>query len=176
MKRTDYEINPEQMFSGQLSFLANDYPCRIQMSVLGHSYVFQNAEAAFQAGKCLNPMQVAQIAQTADPSKARQMGKRVTVRSDWETYRVAWMKQVLKCKFTQNDLLMRKLTSTYPLPLSNTNLTGDTFWGISSGSGKNHLGRILMEIREEYREHGIDPVGLDVLQFDHMPDGAFPWD
>lgn len=176
MKRTDYEINPEQMFSGQLSFLANDYPCRIQMSVLGHSYVFQNAEAAFQAGKCLNPMQVAQIAQTADPSEARQMGKRVTVRSDWETYRVAWMKQVLKCKFTQNDLLMRKLTDTYPLPLSNTNLTGDTFWGISSGSGKNHLGRILMEIREEYREHGIDPVGLDVLQFDHMPDGAFPWD
>ena len=163
MKRTDYEINPEQMFSGQLSFLANDYPCRIQMSVLGHSYFFQNAEAAFQAGKCLNPMQVAQIAQTEGAEEARQLGDRVNIRSDWETYQVVWMKQVLKCKFTQNNPLMQKLTSTYPLPLSNTNREGDTFWGVCCGKGKNHLGQILMKIREENRPLTQSGSTLDIL-------------
>jgi predicted NAD-dependent protein-ADP-ribosyltransferase YbiA (DUF1768 family) len=29
------------------------------------------------------------------------------------------------------------------------NTWGDTFWGICKGQGENHLGRLLMQIRDE---------------------------
>lgn len=175
MRRTDYHIDPDHMFSGELKFLSNMYPCTIQMNVLGHSYTFGSAEAAFQAGKCLNPNQVALFTKVENGSAAKKLGRRVNMRADWDTYRLAWMKQVLLCKFTQNPELLRQLLDTYPLPLSETNTWNDTYWGICNGVGKNHLGRLLMQIRDEYRPEEMNPEGLDVLQFEHMPKGSFPW-
>ena len=29
---------------------------------------------------------------------------------------------------------------------------GDKFWGVSGGSGQNHLGKLLMKVRREIRD------------------------
>lgn len=176
MKRTDYQINPEKMFSGDLMFLSNLYACEIPMNVLGHPFVFGSAEAAFQAGKCLDPGHVQLFTRVADGAAAKKLGERVPPRKDWDMYRLAWMKQVLTCKFTRNPELMKKLIDTYPLPLTNTNTWGDTFWGVCQGVGEDHLGRLLTQLRNEHLPESYPlPEGLDVLQFTHMEQGFFPW-
>lgn len=54
MMKRNITINPNHMFSGALAFLSNMYPCTITIDVLGQPFTFTSAEAAFQAGKCLD--------------------------------------------------------------------------------------------------------------------------
>lgn len=158
-------INLNHMFSGALAFCSNMYPCTIKMTVLGHTYTFESAEAAFQAGKCLNPDDVERFTRVKNGAEAKRLGRRVRLRGDWDTYRIAWMGQVLRAKFNQNEELAKKLQDTYPLQLVETNTWNDTFWGVCDGVGENHLGKLLMEIREEKRPM-TEPKGeLDLMQF-----------
>jgi predicted NAD-dependent protein-ADP-ribosyltransferase YbiA (DUF1768 family) len=58
------------------------------------------------------------------------------------------MKQLLKLKFNNPDL-QQKLIATYPEELIEGNYWHDTYWGVCEGVGENHLGKLLMEIRNE---------------------------
>ncbi len=61
------------------------------------------------------------------------------------------MKEVLNKKF-QNPELKEKLLSTGTAILIEDSKT-DNFWGIGKkGEGKNMLGKLLMEIREQYKK------------------------
>ena len=99
----------------------------------------------------------------ANGAAAKKLGRRIRLRKDWDTYRLAWMEQVLICKFNQNPILLQKLLDTYPTPLAETNTWGDTFWGVCNGQGENHLGQILMKIREENRPLTQSGSTLDIL-------------
>jgi len=57
----------------------------------------------------------------------------------------------MKTTFRQNSDLAARLLGTGQMPLVEGNNWGDMFWGVDvkSGKGENHLGRILMKIREE---------------------------
>lgn len=61
------------------------------------------------------------------------------------------MYQINKAKYLQNRYLRNKLINTGDAYLKETNTWNDTFWGISNGIGQNHLGKILMQIREEMK-------------------------
>ena len=52
-------------------------------------------------------------------------------------------------KVYQNDDLADCLVDTGDQPLIEGNTWGDRFWGVCGGTGMNHLGRLLMEVREE---------------------------
>ncbi len=49
---------------------------------------------------------------------------------------------------------MKKLLNTEELLLIEGNTWKDTFWGMdmNSGEGENYLGKILMNVREEFRK------------------------
>lgn len=61
------------------------------------------------------------------------------------------MEEVVRAKFSQNPDLARRLVDTCPRELAEGNHWGDTYWGTVNGQGENHLGKILMKVREELR-------------------------
>lgn len=71
------------------------------------------------------------------------------LREEWEDV----MRSVLCAKFTQNPELMEALLATGDKVLCEGNTWGDTFWGMDmrSGEGENHLGRLLTELRKQFR-------------------------
>ena len=76
----------------------------------------------------------------------------VKLRSDWEDVKLGTMLEVCRAKFTQNPQLAKRLLATGDEELVEGNNWGDTFWGKVDGKGQNHLGRILMQIRDALKE------------------------
>lgn len=144
--------NTNKMFSNDLAFLSNMYPCEIQLIIDETSHTFQSAEAAFQAGKCQQSNGIPIFTALYNSYQAKTLGRKVQMRPDWNAYRIAWMEHVCRAKFAQNSDLCQRLIDTYPLELIETNTWGDRFWGVYKGKGTNHLGLILMNIRDEYRK------------------------
>ena len=73
------------------------------------------------------------------------------LRKDWESVKDQIMRKAVLAKFTQHDDLQEVLLSTGDAKLVE-HTTNDSYWGDGGdGSGKNMLGRILMEVREQLR-------------------------
>lgn len=87
------------------------------------------------------------------PSAAKKLGRRVQLRPDWEDVKVGIMEEIVRAKFTQNEVLKWRLIATGEAYLEEGNTWHDTCWGVDSktGEGQNHLGRILMKVREELK-------------------------
>lgn len=142
-------------FRGDYSFLSNFYPCWVTYQ--GQRY--KNAEAAFQAAKCANPLDRIRF-QKYDPAQAKKAGRRVQLRPDWDAIKTTVMHDVLTAKFTSNPDLTKRLLGTSDRVLVEGNLWHDNYWGCCScsrcgrGSGQNMLGRLLMQVREELRMKG----------------------
>lgn len=134
------EINE---FRGEYRFLSNFWSCPVNYDGI----TYQNTEAAFQAQKCIDPADRARFA-GLNPSEAKRLGRRVKLRSDWETVKNQIMCQVVQAKFTQNPDLMAKLKATGDAILIEGNTWGDRYWGVCRGAGQNKLGRILMALRD----------------------------
>lgn len=137
-------------FSGKYQFLSNFYPCTIQMNILGETFVFMNAEAAFQAHKCVNPDEIKQFTEMTG-KQAKRAGRKVKLRSDWENVKDKIMEDVVNAKFDQNSDLREKLVATNNRPLIEGNTWNDRYWGVCKGRGQNKLGDILMKCRSNYK-------------------------
>jgi len=129
-------------FRGKFHWLSNFYSCSVHYEGL----TFGNTEAAFQAAKCLD-MKERERFFGLSGGQAKRLGRRVELRSDWETVKIEIMRQVLKSKFTHNPELREKLIATGNTELIEGNNWNDRFWGVCRGVGKNHLGKLLMEVR-----------------------------
>ena len=86
-----------------------------------------------------------------NPSKAKQLGRKVKLRKDWEEVKTNIMYDICLAKFTQNQDLKEKLLKTGNAILIEGNWWNDTYWGVCNGIGENNLGKILMKIREELK-------------------------
>lgn len=129
-------------FRGEYAFLSNFYDCSISYN--GH--VYRNNEAAFQAQKDLSRSAEFTL---LNPTMAKRLGRKVSLRSDWERVKLGIMEEIVRCKFTQHPELKVKLLATGERLLIEGNTWNDTFWGVCKGKGKNNLGKILMKIRKE---------------------------
>lgn len=79
-------------------------------------------------------------------TKYRNLG--VKMRDDWEDIKVDVMRAIVYIKFSENQKLKQLLLSTGDRDLFE-HTHRDKFWADGgNGSGKNWLGRILMETRE----------------------------
>ena len=137
-------------------FLSNFHPCNIMLHLGGKDYMFSTAEHAYQASKAADQSQVEQIWACPTPGKAKRLGRLIKAREDWDDVRYSCMSYVLSAKFYQNGLLARQLMATYPARLIEVNTWGDTFWGVDpTGRGYNHLGEILMEVRNTMVENMV---------------------
>lgn len=61
------------------------------------------------------------------------------------------MYEICLAKFSQNEELKIKLLATGDEHLEEGNTWGDRIWGTVNSKGQNHLGKILMRVREELR-------------------------
>lgn len=132
-------------FKKDYFFLSNFYSA----PVVFEGVRYENNEAAFQAAKC--PERRMEFC-GLNPSEAKQLGRRVNLRSDWENVKYDIMYRICKAKFTQNHDLGVKLIETKNAELVEGNDWNDTIWGVCNGVGENHLGKILMRIRREMQE------------------------
>lgn len=129
-------------------FLSNFYEAPVEYGGL----TFGNNEAAFQAQKCLTREEKLRFTELP-PGKSKHLGRHVPLRPDWEKVKVGIMEEIVRAKFMQNPELAEKLLATGDKVIVEGNTWGDTCWGVDSrtGQGENHLGKILMKIREELR-------------------------
>ncbi len=112
------------------------------------------SEHYFQAQKVAGTPLYDQILKTKSPMRAAELGRsrQYPIRPDWEDVKEAVMKKAVKAKFESHPEI-RKLLLETGSELLVEKTTSDYYWGCGSdGSGKNRLGLILMEVREELRE------------------------
>ena len=131
-------------FFGPMRFLSNFFESKVSYNGLN----FTNAEAAFQAQK--NPDKAYEFVNLG-PKQAKALGRKVYLRSDWDSVKCQIMLDILRAKFT-DPVLRTKLVETAPHILEEANTWGDRFWGVCNGSGSNVLGLLLMRVRDEVME------------------------
>lgn len=131
-------------FKRKYFFLSNFYSA----PVIYKDFRFENNEAAFQSTKC--PERMSEFC-GLNPQRAKQLGRRVKLRPDWESVKFDVMYEVCLAKFSQHPDLRAKLITTGDAELVEGNTWGDRVWGVCGGVGENHLGKILMRIRKELR-------------------------
>ena len=133
-------------FRGAFDFLSNFYPAKVEYEGI----VYETAETAFQAQKSIDRDERLAFA-ALSAAKAKSRGQKVKLRSDWEKVKVGLMERIVRAKFDQHPELAARLISTGKMPLVEGNAWHDVFWGVEvkTGEGENHLGKILMVIRNE---------------------------
>lgn len=133
-------------FRGEYHFLSNFY----ETPVCVYGIKYPNAEAAFQAQKCVLPEE-AEAFKTMSPQMAKRYGRMVQLKPNWEQIKDSVMLTVVRAKF-KNPVLKDLLLNTGAAELIEGNCWGDTYWGVCNGKGKNRLGEILMTVRTEIHD------------------------
>lgn len=129
-------------FRGEWRFLSNFWlePRRRMLS----------NEHFYQAAKALNVEDRGLIMHAETPGRAKELGRIVVARPDWDDIRETVMMDGLRTKFFADDTLTEMLLSTGDEHLAEINHWGDTYWGVDlQGNGLNRLGELLMEVRTE---------------------------
>lgn len=133
-------------FKGTYEWLSNMYPCY----VIYQGVTYYSVEQAYQAQKTTIATERSTIINEHNPYKCKQLGKRVTLRSDWNEVKLSIMFDLLMTKFRNNPDLQDKLIATGTQELVEGNWWHDTYWGVCNEIGENHLGRLLMKVRALY--------------------------
>lgn len=135
-------------FRGKYYFLSNFFPAEVTYGGI----TYKNNEAAFQAQKVLDDEGRKAFADLP-PKDAKRKGRHVRLRPDWEQVKDGIMEEIVRAKFTQNSQLKDQLLSTGNAQLIEGNTWNDCYWGVDTrtGVGQNHLGKILMKVRDELK-------------------------
>ena len=140
-------MNEITKFKGSYSFLSNFETCFVTYEGMK----FRTVEHAFQAAKTLD-MKERIVFQLIDfPAEAKQIGKQVKLRPDWEQVKLGIMEDLVRQKFNQPKF-KKLLLSTNNNTIVEGNTHGDTFWGVCKNVGYNKLGKIIMKIRDEIKQ------------------------
>lgn len=129
-------------FDGPYRFLSNFYKSPVTLD--GEAY--PTVEHAYQAAKFPVDSRLP-FREAATPSIAKRLGRRKGIRPDWESVKLGIMRDLVGQKF-QDPTLREKLDLTKPQDLVEGNWWNDTYWGVCRGVGENHLGKLLMEVRD----------------------------
>lgn len=147
------KVDKIEEFSGKYRFLSNFLEgCPFVYDGILH----KTSEHAFQAAKTLDPMWHAKITTAIGPGQAKMFGRKAPIRSDWDSIRIGVMLDILRAKF-KDPTLKRMLLETGDAELIEGNYWNDHFWGVCDGRGENHLGKLLMQIREEFQKDSSGP-------------------
>ncbi len=175
-------LRTKEVFGG-LSNMAAGFSLKVNGASI------RTAEALYQACRFPRYAMVQQeIIDQASPisakMKARRQQTRWMIRNDWMNVRLKVMRWVLRVKLAQNFVdLGSLLESTGNKPIVEESSKGDDYWGTIAQKdnenilvGVNALGRLLMELRDEYREKGskmkaVEPPNIPDFLFMGKPIG-----
>lgn len=152
-------------FRGPYRFLSNFHECEIDH--LG--WVFSSTEAAYQASKREDDPEFIAKLVGMRPKDAMHYGRSLPITTpNWhESVKFDVMKSLCLQKFTRHEKLKKCLLVTGDANLEEGNTWGDKLWGTDLNdklhplvtevvgtiyNGDNHLGKILMEVRQIVRE------------------------
>lgn len=113
--------------------------------------MWPTTEHYFQAQKFHGFPDEEEVRLAASATVAARMGRsrRRPLRPDWEAVKLEVMRTALRAKFTQHERLRDLLLSTGDRPIVERR-DADAFWGDGKDrNGRNMLGRLLLELREE---------------------------
>ncbi len=140
---------------GELSNMAAGFPITV------NGIEIRTTEALYQACRYPHlPDVQKKIINQKSPMTAKMVGKpyRSNTRSDWDAIRINTMRWCLRVKLLKNwERFGKILLYTKDLSIVEESKK-DTFWGAKAINedtleGVNALGRLLMELREEYRQY-----------------------
>jgi ribA/ribD-fused uncharacterized protein len=109
--------------------------------------LYASVEHAYQAAKTMNPKLREVIRREPNPYKAKELGRHLLeLNPRWDNIKLEVMEFLIRQKFAQEPF-RSKLIATRDCYIEETNYWGDRFWGKCDGTGKNHLGRLIMATR-----------------------------
>jgi len=132
----------------------DDYGCFSNFSRHGFELdgkYWKTSEHYFQAMKFAGTKYEDKVREARSPKDAATLGRRrdFPLRKDWEAVKDDVMRRAILKKFQTHDDICKILIDTGDEHLVE-NAPGDYYWGCGKdGSGKNMLGIILVEIREQ---------------------------
>lgn len=139
-------------FRGEYKYLSNFYPCAIKYN----GNMFESTEAAYMSAKnddpewlkyCMDPQNT--------PAMIKKKSYSITIRPNWDDMKLSVMEEVLRYKFFKHRGLGDMLLATGHQNLVEGTTWNDRFWGVdvtvTPNIGENHLGRLLMKLRDELR-------------------------
>lgn len=115
--------------------------------------VWPTSEHYFQAQKFLDEAYREKIRREPSPMIAARMGRNRDwpLRPDWNAVKDDIMRTAIRAKVAQHTQVRETLLSTGDAGIVE-HTANDSYWADGGdGSGKNMLGRILMEVRDEVR-------------------------
>ncbi|EEX94493.1 GTP cyclohydrolase II [Vibrio orientalis CIP 102891 = ATCC 33934] len=127
-------------------FLSNFFHSPINID----GQTWPTSEHYYQAQKFVDPEIYGQIQHSKTPDRAFELSRefKQKERTDWLDIRLDVMRFIVTEKFSQNPLLAFKLIETGEATLTEHSHK-DAFWGDGEdGQGNNHLGKILMSVRQ----------------------------
>lgn len=141
-------------FSGRWGFLSNFHHAH---GLADRLWGYSTVEHFFQAMKTTDPKLRAEIKAAPTPGKAKRLGRKLDLRSDWEDIKDEVMLVGLRVKFAPDRATAVMLLDTGDRLLVEGNHWHDQYWGNCNcgerpkcfGPGKNMLGKLLMQVREE---------------------------
>ena len=134
-------------FAGEYRWLSNFAPSEVRLD----DVTYPTVEHAYQAAKTLDKEERLRVQVETNPNGAKAQGYRLTLRKDWEQVKLSVMYDLLLQKFSI-AAYAEKLLATEDALLVEGNTWHDTYWGVCEGKGFNHLGQLLMMIRQYIRE------------------------
>lgn len=115
---------------------------------------WRTVEHYFQAQKFAGTEHEDELRETPSPMVVARKGRsrKRPLREDWEEVKDEIMREAVQAKFEQHKDLREMLLNTGDQEIVEQT-TRDYYWGCGSkGTGKNTLGKILMEVRESLRD------------------------
>jgi N-glycosidase YbiA len=115
--------------------------------------VWPTSEHYFQAQKFVGTEHEEAVRLAQSPSIAARLGRSRTLplRADWEAVKDEIMREALQAKFEQHPKVKSLLLATGEAELIE-HTRNDAYWADGGdGTGKNRLGKLLMELRAQLR-------------------------
>ena len=134
---------PISEFFGDHRWLSNFAAVDVELD----GEIYPSVEHAYQAAKTHESELRRQIQEAKTPGEAKKIGSTITVPRSWKERKLRVMDMLLRQKFNKEPF-RTKLALTHGRLLIEGNWWGDTFWGVSKGVGENHLGKLIMAIRD----------------------------
>lgn len=139
-------------FKNDFRFLSNFYPVEIVYDNIS----YKSTECAYQAQKTFSIKEKILIA-SFDSYKSKKYSRKLKLRKDWDNVKLDIMKDLLNIKFNKEPF-KTLLINTGSSEIIEGNYWHDNYWGSCTcekcnNNGLNHLGKLLMEIREKLNEN-----------------------